>query len=389
MPHAEPVTSILQGHVMETLLRVPAQSVHCCVTSPPYYMVRDYQTPPVEWPDGWVGQLGLEPTPDQYVSHLVDVFREVREVLRDDGTLWLNLGDSYAGGNKGSGGKTAKQLTNSGSFFESPSIEWGKSGLKPKDLIGIPWRVAFALQADGWYLRDAIVWHKPNPMPSSVTDRCTSSYEMFFMLSTRQSYYFDAYAIREPISEASKAHYKYGFGGAKSETIKSSDNPTYVVGDRECSGYRNKRNVWTLSTESSRIKHYAMMPTKLIEPAIKAGTSEHGACSSCGAPYARELSKTRRATRPGTDTKIEGMDDAMVGNCDPQRHVTETRTVGWSCPCKCVGSGLTPCVVLDPFAGAGTVGLVARRLGRSFIGCELKDEYVDIAKTRAGVPNAQ
>ncbi len=384
MPHAEPVTSILQGHVMETLLRVPAQSVHCCVTSPPYYMVRDYQTPPVEWPDGWVGQLGLEPTPDQYVSHLVDVFREVREVLRDDGTLWLNLGDSYApnwSSVRDSGG---------GGFKGNDRSRWTRiAGVAPKNLLGIPWRVAFALQADGWYLRDAIVWHKPNPMPSSVTDRCTSSYEMFFMLTKKPRYFFDARAIAEPIATASADRYKYSFGGAKNEKTKASDNATYVVGDRETDGTRNKRNVWTLSTESSKIKHYAMMPTKLIEPAIKAGTSEHGACSSCGAPYARELSKTRRATRPGTDTKIEGMDDAVVGNRDPRRHVTETRTVGWSRPCKCVGSGLTPCVVLDPFAGAGTVGLVARRLGRSFIGCELKDEYVDIAKTRAGVPNAQ
>lgn len=348
MTSTAPFTDILQGHALTELARLPDASVHCCVTSPPYYAVRDYGTPPVEWPDGWTGQLGLEPTHTQYVSHLADVFDTLKRVLHPSGTLWLNLGDSYA---------SATQ-----------------SGLKPKDLIGIPWRVAFELQSRGWYLRDAIIWAKANPMPSSVSDRCTSSYEMFFHLSLRPTYYFDAYAIREPTS------------------------------DEE--GFRNKRNVWTLPTEPSRIKHYAMMPTKLIEPAILAGSSEYGCCAECFEPYRRVLSKTRTPTRPGLDTKIaefkqDGTGNrtytgfnarykaSVVGNRDPQRHITTTAYLGWEPGCNCGCPDILPSVIIDPFAGAGTVGLVARRLGRSFIGIELKSEYASIAATRASERNTQ
>lgn len=378
------VARILQGHAPAVLASLPTASVHCIVTSPPYYAVRDYGTPPVKWPDGWIGQLGLEPTPYQYVSHLADVFDALKRVLHPSGTLWLNLGDSYAGGGTGKQGKSGQRADRS--FTAEGLGAKPIAGLKPKDLIGIPWRVAFELQSRGWYLRDAITWAKANPMPSSVSDRCTSSYEMFFQLSLRPTYYFDAYAIREPISETSKARYKYGFGGGKASRVKETDNPTYLVGDRQSDGFRNKRNVWTLPTEPSRIKHYAMMPTRLIEPAILAGSSEHGVCADCFEPYRRVLSKSRAPTRPGTTTKIEGATSDEYGNRDPQRHITTTTHLGWEPGCNCGCPDILPSVIIDPFAGAGTVGLVARRLGRSFIGIELKPDYVRIGESRITAP---
>lgn len=372
MPRTPPTTDILEGHAPEQLLRLPTSCAHCCVTSPPYYAVRDYGTPPVTWPDGWIGQLGLEPTPSQYVSHLADVFDTLKRVLHPSGTLWLNLGDSYAGSRTGKQGKSGQRVDRS--FTTEGLGAKPLAGLKPKDLIGIPWRVAFELQSRGWYLRDAIIWAKANPMPSSVSDRCTSSYEMFFQLSLRPTYYFDAYAIREPAS------------------------------DEE--GFRNKRNVWTLPTEPSRIKHYAMMPTRLIEPAILAGSSEHGVCADCFEPYRRVLSKSRAPTRPGLDTKIaefkqDGTGNrtytgfnarykaSVVGNRDPQRHITTTTHLGWEPGCNCGCLDILPSVIIDPFAGAGTVGLVARHLGRSFIGIELKPEYASIASARASERNPQ
>ena len=268
---------ILVGDALTRLAELPDGSVQTCVTSPPYWGLRDY---------GHDGQLGLEATPDDYVANMVALFREVRRVLADDGTLWLNLGDTYGSG---------------------------------KQLQGIPWRVAFALQADGWWLRQDIIWHKPNPMPESVTDRCTKAHEYLFLLTKSARYFYDA----EAISEVSLRPSAVGFiGGQKGRdlTIGESD-PNYRNGSEQwgrevvVGSFRNRRSVWTIATKPYSGAHFAVMPADLVEPCILAGS------------------------RP---------DD----------------------------------VVLDPFTGSGTVGMVALRHGRQFVGCELNPEYAALAETR-------
>ena len=299
---------IKQGDALSVLKTMPAQSINTCVTSPPYWGLRDY---------GVDGQLGLEPTPEEYVANLVEVFREVRRVLRDDGTLWLNLGDTYAGSwgsaSHDINGKARRTGTN-----RRPPTSYKQKGLKPKDLVGIPWRVAFALQADGWYLRSDIIWHKPNPMPESVTDRPTKAHEYIFLLSKSQKYYYDADSIKEPSSdlEKSKKRYEKPFGGKKAEELLKTDQVhTRIIGMREFDGKRNKRTVWTVPTQPFPEAHFAVYPPALITPCILAG-----------------------------------------------------------CP---VGG-----TVLDPFAGSGTTLLVATQHNRKSIGIELNPEYIEIAKRR-------
>jgi site-specific DNA-methyltransferase (adenine-specific) len=261
MKHVE----IKVGDCIESMKAMPAQSVHTCVTSPPYFGLRDY---------GMDGQIGLEDTPDAFVSRLVEVFREVRRVLRDDGTLWLNLGDSYATGTKAD----RQQSKNPGVGANRPEAQNSvgrigtPEGLKTKDLIGIPWRVAFALQADGWYLRQDIIWHKPNPMPESVTDRCTKAHEYVFLLSKSPRYYFDSEAMREP------AVYPAGTKGAKGSASRAAEKgvnarpPEYKVYD----GFRNRRSVWTVTTKPFKGAHFATFPPDLIEPCILAGCPRDG-----------------------------------------------------------------------------------------------------------------
>lgn len=315
------------GDCRETLKTLPGQSVQCCITSPPYFGLRDY---------GHADQIGLEPSPEAYVAELVAVFREVRRVLRDDGTLWLNLGDSYGQSiNRNTIGGDKKH----GLHGNLPSV--CESGLKPKNLIGIPWRVAFALQADGWYLRQDIIWAKPNPMPESVTDRCTKAHEYLFLLSKSQRYYFDGEAISEPVAESTVARLSQltlaeqsgsarvpgkingnmkaappRFGGAKygdsdAEAHRTKSGNEYGIGD----GRRNRRSVWTVATQPFSGSHFAVMPPDLVKPCVLAG-----------------------------------------------------------CP---VGG-----VVLDPFFGSGTVGMVAESLGRQWIGCELNEQYRPLIEQR-------
>jgi DNA modification methylase len=293
------------------------QSVHSCVTSPPYFGLRDY---------GHDGQIGLEETPAQFVAKLVEVFAEVHRVLRDDGTLWLNLGDSYArnpakGGSGPSGKNREWYGDNYGSAQGAPIPE----GLKEKDLIGIPWRVAFALQDFGWYLRQEIIWHKPNPMPESVTDRCTKAHEHIFLLSKSPRYYFDHEAIKEPVVCTKKPgrkikethHYGAGNGGNSGlngllSRYHNGDAPTH----------RNRRSVWSVPTRAFKGAHFATFPEQLIEPCILAG--------------------------------------APIGG-----------------------------TVLDPFMGSGTTAVVAERLGRQWIGCELNAQYADIAYERIAAGRAK
>ena len=259
---------IIPGDCIEGLRTLPDASVHCCVTSPPYWGLRDY---------GHNGQIGLESTPEAYVARMVEVFREVRRVLRDDGTCWVNLGDSYngiGGPGKQDGGPIGP--TAAVAIVGTKGRRIG--GLKAKDLVGIPWRVAFALQADGWWLRQDIIWHKPNPMPESVRDRCTKAHEYVFLLTKSERYFYDADAVSEPAVYAGKrvvlSDKSLSRGQAKGAGVNPSGNAlvdSVVVKDR-----RNKRSVWTVATRSYSGAHFATMPTTLVEPCILAGCPEGG-----------------------------------------------------------------------------------------------------------------
>jgi len=296
-----------------------AGSVRTCITSPPYFGLRDY---------GHDGQIGLEQTPDDYVAELVEVFREVRRVLSDDGTLWLNLGDSYAAARGGTHQPAETLAGGTGGFTDegervnrgrldgyNPTRNAAAIGLKHKDLIGIPWRVAFALQQDGWYLRSDIIWHKPNPMPESVTDRPTKSHEYLFLLTKSPRYYYDHEAIREPVKEGNKGY----IGGVRARTASGplGGENQHNMERREYTEIKgaNRRSVWSINTKPFKGAHFAVMPEALVEPCLLAGSAEG-------------------------DT------------------------------------------VLDPFTGSGTVAVVALKHRRNFVGTELNPEYVSIAEAR-------
>lgn len=254
-----PMYKILQGDCLDEMEWMANESAQCCVTSPPYFGLRDY---------GHAGQIGLETSPAEYVRKMVDVFREVRRVLKPDGTLWLNLGDSYSSGGNGVG--TGKQLTNVGSHLPPKRTE----GYKQKQLLGIPWRVAFALQEDGWYLRQDIIWHKPNPMPESVRDRCTKAHEYIFLFSKSPKYYFDSESMKEPavmagsrIKLGSRSFAKRQADGAGVKPSGNGNAEHYDV-----PAYRNRRSVWTVPTRPFKGAHFAVYPPKLIEPCILAGS---------------------------------------------------------------------------------------------------------------------
>ena len=378
-----PTHRIIQGDCIEGLRTLPDASVHCCVTSPPYWGLRDY---------GHDGQIGLESTPEAYVARMVEVFREVRRVLREDGTCWVNLGDSYAV----NGTRTKQPQTNTTTVNGSrvrmsrgatPSDARANlqaelnSGLKPKDLVGIPWRVAFALQADGWWLRQDIIWHKPNPMPESVRDRCTKAHEYVFLMTKSERYYYDA----EAVSEAATCERMRG-PALHPDTVSTNGNSG--LARREFTGTRNRRSVWTVTTKPYSGAHFAVMPAALVEPCILAGCPEQ-CCPVCGAGYERITAKEKRfesgSGRSGN--AIEGKQDlsATETNSTPDIRmgpVVSVTTLGWQPACDCAASGTIPGTVLDPFAGSGTTLAVAAELGRSGIGCELNPEYIELANQR-------
>ena len=442
-----PTHRIIQGDCIEGMRTLPDASVHCCVTSPPYWGLRDY---------GHAGQIGLEETPEAYVARMVEVFREVRRVLRDDGTLWLNLGDSYAGswGNQGRKETRGTQRPINGPMMQRLKVgrvhheeccldedcmcpagegddiypdkktrtgSWVNDHptLKPKDLVGIPWRVAFALQADGWWLRQDIIWHKPNPMPESVRDRCTKAHEYVFLMTKSERYYYDAEAVSEPVAVSSTARLSQPtlpiqagsdrvpgktngpmkavgprFGGNK---FGDSDDPKHATKSGnvyqipDANGRRNRRSVWTVTTKPYSGAHFATMPPDLVEPCIKAGTSEHGCCPACGKPWERLVAREKKfesgSGRSGNG--IVGKQDlsAKATNSTPDIRLgpcVTSNTIGWqqSCDCDCPTPDVVPCTVLDPFAGSGTTLAVAAELGRSGIGCELNPEYIELANQR-------
>jgi DNA modification methylase len=312
----EYINKIICGDALESLKTLPDKSVQCCVTSPPYWGLRDY---------GIDGQLGLEKTPEEYIARLVEIFAEMRRVLRDDGTVWLNLGDSYAGSGKGIGPDHGKAVFTDG---EITKTDWRKSNLKPKDLVGIPWRVAFALQADGWYLRQDIIWSKPNPMPESVTDRCTKSHEYIFLLTKSAKYYYDAEAISEPCKvgyngsqfdderdlalrpATQRGHRKHDGTGLGSDGSKIRNHSGESM-NRE-NGLRNKRSIWVITTQPQREAHFAVFPEEIPRICILSGSKKGD-------------------------------------------------------------------IVIDPFAGTNTTGRMAKKLGRAFIAIELNPKYIEIA----------
>jgi DNA modification methylase len=397
---------IIQGDCIEGLRTLPDASVHCCVTSPPYWGLRDY---------GHDGQIGLEATPESYVARMVEVFREVRRVLRDDGTCWVNLGDSYAANRPYQVPSTKGGPKHSVSQAAGGTGSVVPPGCKPKDLVGIPWRVAFALQADGWWLRQDIIWHKPNPMPESVRDRCTKAHEYVFLLTKSERYYYDADAIRQPLrwqqpnvlatnaqARQQKRLSERIAAGDLSALRTESDRRTAMNGEREKGrgndanrertlrenlAGANRRSVWTVTTKPYSGAHFATMPPDLVEPCILAGCPEQ-CCPVCGAGYERITQRDRAATRPGKATKTTG-DSLVDGNRDPQRHITTVSTLGWAPACDCAASGTMPGTVLDPFAGSGTTLAVAAELGRSGIGCELNPEYIELAEQRIAKSKAK
>lgn len=340
--------TLLYGRDCRDYLRgLPAASVHCVVTSPPYWGLRDY---------GTTGQIGLEPTPTAYVDQLVDVFAEVRRVLREDGTVWLNLGDTYARGRTGRAdagrleadrGRWAEPMPRS--MIDRPTPK----GVKDKDLLGLPWQVAFALRDDGWYLRSDIVWHKVNPLPESVTDRPTKGHEYLFLLTRSPTYFYDHEAIKEP-----------GRRGTR----------------------RNRRTVWAVAAHPYKGAHFATFPPPLVRPCILAGTSARGCCPHCGAPWrrvlervtsssGREKGKSGRKRRLGYNAAFSAYDD---GSDTPS-----FETVGWEASCACgVDNDPIPCTVLDPFSGSATTGAVALALGRSYVGLDISPDYLELATQR-------
>lgn len=381
-----------QGDVLTRLRELADESVHCVVTSPPYWGLRDY---------GVEGQIGLEPTPEEYVRKLVDVFRQVRRVLRRDGTVWLNIGDTYYGSWGNYGGQNRGQGSQRAIVFGSSAPNPAYDGLenyrppsasahpilKPKDLVGIPWRLATALQADGWWLRSDIIWAKPNPMPESVTDRPTKSHEYLFLFARSDHYFYDAEAIKEiavgesPGNTTHKGQSAFESGDVH---VRTQSGLTAMVAFAR----HNKRSVWTIAVEAFPEAHFAVFPTKLVEPCILAGTSEHGCCAVCGAPWTRivkrDVSFQSGSGRSGhePDGKYAGSDQAESGEYDIRLGpVVTTSTLGWEPSCSC-SAPTAPCTVLDPFNGAGTTGLVALRLGRHYIGIELNPEYVAMSERR-------
>lgn len=484
-----PEGRIYHGNALDVLRSIGSESVQMCVTSPPYWGLRDYGLPPMVWDDpcepseslgvtslcehewgdeltnrnrgscgnkstldggsmvenieskqgqfcqlcnAWRGCLGLEPTPELYIKHMVEIFRELRRVLRNDGTLWLNMGDSYAGsGSPGGDFRDGK----GGDKYLRPYNRKG-DGLKPKDLCGIPWMLAFALRADGWYLRSDIIWHKPNPMPESVTDRPTKAHEYLFLLTKSAKYFYDNEAVKE--DRQGNTHSR---GTKKTPPIEAAgighkDWCKYMTNDDDLTS-RNKRTVWTIPTQPMPQAHFATFPEALIEPCILAGTSERGCCVECGAGWIRIIEKTDPERR---NVKSDYPHKQTIAT-SKYKHGSDgpgSKTIGWKPSCGCYGTeplpdipkqfkmkpkvhpqGWTPdgfndepspsdepdedyairiapilqerknlldswkplktipCTVLDPFAGSCTTALVAAKHGRKFVMIELSKEYID------------
>lgn len=426
-------------------------SVHCWITSPPYFSLRDYATGNWEGGDpkcdhvadpsktkvfgnpefnknapsrqqtktkgyyysgvcGKCGatrgddQIGLEDSLDDYIDNLVEVFRGVRRATHPSGVLWLNLGDTYASGeigrhdrSEGYDGEFARPKTQG-----QRQRKAFKTGVKKKDLCGVPWRVAFALQEDGWYLRQWMPWVKRNSMPESSEDRPSTACEVIFLLTKSPDYFFDMESVRRRAIPTRTVITERAMSGrsASGRGIKPSGNaiPGSVMETNDARNFRSADlwfdSVGLLMEEGQLLgldvpvrpnprAHFASFPERLVKPLIRCGSSEKGVCPHCGAPWRRVVDKERVATRPGTNTKIpDGATALDVGNRDPERHVTRSTTVTWEPTCDCADNDPIPSIVGDPFTGSGTVLQIARQFRRRAVGCELNPQYVEIARKR-------
>lgn len=404
--HGEASAHVLAGDALDVLAGLPDGLAQTCITSPPYWGLRDYGVAPRVW-DGdpgcrhrwdsggrghgkeqggcfcsrcgaWKGCLGLEPDPDLYVSDLVAVLREVRRVLREDGTLWLVLGDSFAAN------RSYQPRDRTRGETGEPSPERAQGAPKPKDLVGIPWRVAFALQADGWWLRSDIVWAKPNTMPESVTDRPTRAHEFVFLLTKSPRYFYDAEAVREPDKGR-----RSGNGFKRPERLSYGGGEEARGQDLEWVGGagRNRRSVWTVPTQCFKGAHFATFPEALVEPCLLAGSSPT-ACRTCGGPWrrivdARRLLDGKKEIKGGW-TKADNLHSGRALEATgygSSRVEIRRRTIGWEPTCG-HDDPSARCTVLDPFAGVATTGIVAARHGRDFLGIELSGSYARMARRR-------
>ena len=404
---------ILQGDCIEKLKELPEKSINMCMTSPPYWALRDY---------GVNGQLGLEPTFDEYINKLCDIFDEVKRVLRDDGTCWVNLGDSYYGSGKGAGGDISKSkevytfkekekrtCDNCGKDFQgwkfqnfcgsacsgvdnTPREKKGK--MQDKCLVGIPMRFAVEMVNRGWILRNTIIWHKPNCMPSSVKDRFTVDFEYIFFFSKKKKYYFETQY--EPLAQSTLKDKRYEkasrgeyVGGKPIKDYGKSGKGVQVGQDvrerthqSDLSKGRNKRTIWKIKPKPFKEAHFAVYPEELCQTPIKAGCPEF-VCKKCGSPKVLDLKYTRYETRPNKNSKYS--DDVYVNSNKPKGLATRTMSDiinnGYKSTCDC-NAGFEGGIVLDPFFGAGTTGVVALKQNKKYIGIELNPEYIKIAEAR-------
>jgi len=381
---------IHNGHVVDILREIPSRSIDVCVTSPPYWGLRDYgETTKVKWKD-WNGQLGLEPHPQMYINHLVTIFREVKRVLKDSGSFWLNLGDTYYGGGRGQklsshGKMIERSFLGAVSTKENIPNKRQSNWLQPKQKMLIPERVAIALQEDGWILRNDIIWYKPNHMPSSVKDRLTSSYEHVFFFVKSRKYYFDLDSIRVAPKSSTLIRNKYPHRGSncKESTLSRKRKPGEFINPKG----KNPGDMWTINTKPFKGAHFAVFPTTLIKRILKCACPKE-VCSNCGKGRERiseregifEVGKSK--VGEAKDFKGVGIHRAIGQKYQDWLEKHPKITIGWTkCNCKVEFKGG---IVLDPFIGSGTTGVVAKQLGLNFIGIELNPKYCEIAKKRIG-----
>lgn len=382
---------------LDYLRRLPDECVHNVITSPPYYSLRDY---------GIDGQIGLESTPGAYIARIVEVFAEVRRVLRADGTCWLNIGDSYWNStfirsstadaflNKGDDGYDAYYAQNGGGVDGGKRRSTKHPTIKEKDLMLMPARVAIALQDSGWYVRAEIIWHKVNPMPESVTDRPTKAHEMVYLLSKSPDYWYDQEAVREAHQLDSLKRYEYGLRSrapADGYVSAGANNPRAItnckrMGDNVNPAGRNLRDVWAIPSEPFAGAHFATFPRALVERCLRAGCPAR-TCAVCGAPWEREIEREYLSASTYKANEVDRISMGRGRNVTRMGDGVNVKTLGFHPTCAHDHTFATlPGIVLDPFMGSGTVALVAREWGRDYIGCDLSPAYVAMAQARLAVP---
>jgi DNA modification methylase len=336
---------LINGDCKDVMKSFPDNIFHTVVTSPPYWQLRDYFA---------ADQLGQEETPEEYVKNLVDICKEIKRVLRKDGSFWLNIGDGY---NNSSGFERTTDWKRKGRKGGSSDKKSFKHPyIKTKDLIGMPWKIAFALQEDGWYLRCDIIWEKTNPMPDGAKDRPTRGHEYIFLLTKSPKYFYDYYRVLENTQEQPEKI--QGFGANEQEGTYRMDQERSF----EHYGKRNKRSVWKTSVSTFKGKHFATYPFKLIEPCIMASTSEKGCCVDCGTPWSRIFEKEKISSDNGKGYSLQLVDK------------------GWEKKCKCETNEVKKCLVLDPFNGSGTTGLVSFKYNQNYVGIDTNEEYLNLAR---------